>query len=69
MHEYNNLDKMLKIKDCTNITNYLNTLQTTKTKITIIPNVIEPDTKYIMKYDVHARHLVMDEFVNYFALE
>ena len=61
IYEYKNLTDNLNMKDCKNITYYKHSLYATKTKITIIPSIIKPNTKYVMKYDVQDRHVVMDE--------
>jgi hypothetical protein len=65
IYEYNNLDRIIDVKDCTNIKSYVNSLHATKTKVTIVPSAIKPATKYSLSYNVHERSVVMEEIDNY----
>jgi len=68
MYQYKNLKDILIVNDCKNIDSYKKSLYATKTEIIIKPTIIKPDTKYIMKYDVHKRRVIMEEFDTYFPL-
>ena len=68
MYEYKNLKELLNVSDCTNIDFYKKSLHATKTQVTIKPTVIKPETKYVMKYNVHERSVVMEEFETYFPM-
>jgi hypothetical protein len=68
MHEYKNLKEVLNVSECTNIDYYKKSLHATKTQVTIKPSIIKPDTKYVMKYNVHERSVVMEEFCTYFPV-
>ena len=65
IYEYSNLERAIEVKDCINIKSYVNSLQATKTKVTIVPSTIKPNTKYIMSYNVHERSVVMEELEGY----
>ena len=68
MYEYKNLKEVLIISECTNIDSYKKSLHATKTQVAITPTIIKPDTKYVMKYSVHERSVVMKEFDTYFPV-
>ena len=65
VYEYKGLERVIEVKDCTNIKSYVNSLHATKTKVTIVPSTIKPMTKYSMSYNVHERSVVMEEIENY----
>lgn len=68
IYEYNNLDRAIEVKDCTNIKSYVNSLHATKTKVTIVPSTIKPNTRYNMSYNVHERSVVMEEIEGYLPI-
>ena len=69
IYEYKKLTENLDMKECKNIQSYMDSLYATRTKIHIVPPIIKPNTKYVIRYNVRERSVTMDEFEKYFSLK